>query len=105
MKENDCVNAIMEYLNYKNIFVFRVNNTPIYDPRGGRFRKKGKWERYGVSDILGIYKGKFLAIEVKRPNGVLSDYQKKFIKDVNDRGGIAFKAVTVDDVIKELDKI
>lgn len=56
----------------------------------------------GVPDILGIYNGRMLGIEIKAPNGRLSDHQAKFIKDINDRGGIAFVARSVDDVLREL---
>ena len=56
----------------------------------------------GISDILGIYEGRFLAIEVKRPGGRLSQYQKEFLKRVRDEGGIAIVARSVDDVIDGL---
>jgi penicillin-binding protein-related factor A (putative recombinase) len=105
IKENDVVSAIMDYLIAHKIFVFRINNTPIYDPRGkGRFRRKGKYERYGVSDILGMFDGRMLAIEVKRQGGKPSDYQLEFINDVQRYGGIAFVAYSVEDVINNLSK-
>lgn len=42
----------------------------------------------GVSDILGIYKGRMLAIEVKGKGGRVSEDQQKFIDRVNAEGGI-----------------
>ena len=56
----------------------------------------------GISDILGIYKGKFLAIEVKRPGGKLSYDQSLFLDVVERNGGIAFKAESTDDVMNGL---
>lgn len=56
----------------------------------------------GVSDILGIYKGRFLAIEIKAPGGRLSPAQKIFLDNVKEEGGVAILAYSVDDVIKGL---
>lgn len=56
----------------------------------------------GVADILGIYQGKLLAIEVKTVNGKVSDRQDAFIDQVNLRGGIGFVARSPDDVIEKL---
>ncbi len=47
--------------------------------------------RYGLigsSDILGIYKGIFLAVEVKTGNAVQSGQQVRFQKMVDELGGI-----------------
>lgn len=52
----------------------------------------------GKSDILGIYKGKFLAIEVKRPSGRLSLDQELFLEEVKKHGGIAIIARSVEDL-------
>jgi Holliday junction resolvase len=57
----------------------------------------------GVPDIIGIYRGKFLAIEVKTERGKLSPHQERFIQNINDAGGIAFVARSVDDVIEKLE--
>lgn len=56
----------------------------------------------GISDILGCYKGRMLAIEVKTDVGRVSDDQQRFIKRVIEEGGIAFVARSVDDVINGL---
>ena len=56
----------------------------------------------GVSDIIGIWRGKFLAIELKAPRGVLSDEQIAFMESVRQNGGVAFMAKTLDDVIDGL---
>jgi penicillin-binding protein-related factor A (putative recombinase) len=57
----------------------------------------------GISDILGVYEGRFLAIEVKRPGGRVSSEQRAFIERVNEEGGVGFVAYSVDDVVKRLE--
>ena len=57
----------------------------------------------GVPDIVGIYNGRFLAIEVKTERGKLSPHQEKFIAAINANGGLAFVARSVDDVIENLE--
>ena len=56
----------------------------------------------GISDILGIYKGRFLAIEIKKPGGKPTPDQLKFLRYVREEGGIAFVAYSVDDVVRQL---
>ena len=57
----------------------------------GRDLKSERIIRFGLkgsSDIIGIYKGRFLAVEIKTGNAVQSDQQKKFQKMVCKLGGI-----------------
>lgn len=58
----------------------------------------------GIPDIIGIIgkTGRLLAIEVKKPGGRVSPEQTVFIADINARGGFAFVAYSVDDVIAKL---
>ena len=57
----------------------------------------------GIPDIVGIYRGKFIAIEVKAAKGKVSDNQVRKISEINAAGGHAFVARSVDDVINALD--
>lgn len=55
----------------------------------------------GSSDIIGITPdGKFLAVEVKTKTGRLSKQQQSFIEAVNNQGGVAFVARTVDEALR-----
>ena len=56
----------------------------------------------GVSDIIGCYKGRYMAIEVKRKGLVPTEKQQSFIDTVKAAGGIAFVARSVEDVIEKL---
>ena len=102
MTESDVLQAICEYLWYNKIFFYRNNNTATYDAKRGQYRAMPKWSMKGVSDIVGIYQGKPLYIEVKKPGGYPTKEQKEFMKQVNEQGGIAFIARSIDDVKNNL---
>ena len=63
---------------------------------------QGLGSQKGVSDIIGIHKGKFLAIEVKTEKGKLNDNQEHFLRLVNKNGGIGFVARSAHDVFEGL---
>lgn len=56
------------------------------------------FSKAGTPDILACVKGHFVAIEVKRPGGVVSKLQELNIKQINDTGGYALVAYSVEDV-------
>ena len=105
--ENEVLKSICQYLTLKHIFFYRNNNTPTYDKKRKTYRAMPKYSIKGVSDLVGIYKGKPLYIEVKKlkPKTYPSKEQKIFIKRVNEEGGLAFIARSIDDVIFNLKEI
>jgi len=104
--ENAVVSEILEYLNWKGIYAWHNKNISTYDPRTNRFRRFGKYQISGVSDILGILKnGKMLCIECKTGYNKASNMQREFINNINKNGGVAFVAYGIEDVEKYLDKI
>lgn len=88
--EKEITREIRAYLKIRGVFHWKV------------FQTLGS--TVGCSDILGIYKGKFLGIEVKTKSGKLSERQALFIEQINMEGGLAFVARSVDDVIQELER-
>jgi len=103
ISEKEIQNAILDYLALlPNCIAFPVQNGAIFDPTRNIFRKPAKHWRKGVSDILGIFNGKPLAIEVKKPKSYASKEQKRFIEDYKFQGGIAFIARSVQEVIDNL---
>lgn len=62
----------------------------------------GPMSQKGVSDILGIWQGKLLSIEVKVPYRKPTPDQQLFIDRVNREGGLAFVAYGINDVISQL---
>jgi hypothetical protein len=57
----------------------------------------------GVADILGCYKGRMIAIELKSPKGKATPDQERFLQNVNDAGGIGFVARDIETVIDKLE--
>lgn len=102
--ERDILNTIMQYLWYNKIMAWRNNTTGVYDPTKKIFRKMPKYTRKGVPDIIGIYKGRFLGIEVKQPGKYPSKEQREFIAEAQENGGIAFVARSLEDVKEFLSK-
>jgi penicillin-binding protein-related factor A (putative recombinase) len=93
---------IVTYLQLNRVFCWVQHNVAVWDAKSNAFRRPGFGQRRGVSDILGIFNGRLLAIEVKTRTGRPSTHQISFIDDVKRHGGIAFIARSVDDVILHL---
>lgn len=60
------------------------------------------YSRAGVPDIIACVNGKFIAIEVKRPRGVVSALQKANLKMIEQSGGVVFVAYSVEDTKEKL---
>ena len=88
MKEKDLTKQIRSLLKVCGIYHYKQH--------------QGLGSTPGIADIIGIYKGKYLAIEIKGEGGRISDKQKAFIDRVNTEGGLGFFAWSVDDVVKNL---
>lgn len=88
-KEQDIQTSIMNYIS-------SIGGLPI------KFNNIGIYAKAGVSDILACIKGRFVAIEVKRPGKKPTGLQKQFIDAINLIGGIAFWADNLDDVKEKL---
>jgi len=102
MKEIALQKQIVEYLNYNKCFVWRNN--------AGMFFKEYKGKTHclragvkGLSDITGMTAyGVFIAIECKIKYNKPTKAQNDFLQEVGSRGGIAFVAYSLDDVIKNI---
>src|SRR5687768_8866491 len=92
--------AILALLRMHGIFCWKSNTTGVYDPTREMFRTN---HYKGVSDIIGVMKGgRLIAVEVKRPGGKSSFEQQTFIDSINENGGLAFVAHSVDEVQEKL---
>lgn len=91
---------ILDYLRFRGIPCYKHQNAGIRKPDGSYIPTHTR----GVSDIIGCIPktGRFLAIEVKRPGGKPTSEQKQFIDTINDAGGLAFVASSIDDVLVKL---
>lgn len=81
-------------------FIFTVRNGGTFDQKIGRYRAySGAGYRRGVSDLVGAWNGQLFCIEVKTPNGRMSEHQEKFREDVIKAGGLHLVARSVSDVV------
>jgi len=98
-KEAELTRAVRDMLKSLKIFHFKHWAGPMTSPKG-------------ISDILGCYKGRMIAIELKKPgwkppkptSKAYKHYrhQADFIDAVRRAGGVAFFAQSIDDVIDGL---
>ncbi len=95
---------ICEWLKERGALVFVHDSVGIYDPVHRCFRKNhDPFRRKGVSDVLGVWKARFMAIECKIKGKYATTEQKHFLKEVSEAGGIAVLAYSLDDVKKALE--
>lgn len=105
--EGKIKNEILSWLqSLNNAFFWPIDSVGIWDPVKKIYRSKNSiFHIRGVSDILGVYQGKPVAIEVKTPTGRLSDHQKLFLTRFSYAGGIALVARSLEDVKQEFKKL
>ena len=80
-------------------YISSIGGLPI------KFNNMGIYAKAGVSDILACIKGRFVAIEVKRPGNKTTAVQLQFIKAINNIGGLAFWADNLQDVKDKLKEL
>lgn len=94
---------IIEFLQLHKIFFWNNRSTGIWNPSQRVFMKlNGKGDIRGTSDLLGFYKGRFFAIEVKSEKGTVTPEQESFMQNVIRNGHIAFVARSIEDVERGL---
>lgn len=95
--ENGITEACLRYLLHLPgvLRAGRINNTAVYDPKIGDYRKFHELAIYGLSDSMawarpGVFPtGTMAAIEFKSPKGKTSTGQKEFLVDVAHSGNTA----------------
>lgn len=99
MKETDIQQLCRIAASECGAIVWRNNTGALYD-------KQGRLVRYGLckgsADLIGIYRGRFVALEVKQPGKHPTKDQEIFLGAVNMAGGIAGVVRSPDDVKKLL---
>lgn len=100
MKESDILQMVRLEASKLGAIVWRNNQGAYKDP-------KGYYVRYGVcnpggSDLIGIFRGKFLAIETKMPGKKPTAEQQLFIDIIKKSGGIAGVVTCIDDLVELL---
>ena len=79
-------------------YAWKNHTTGIYDPVRKTFRKLSGFSIKGVSDIIGIHKGRMICIEVKSEKGRLRPEQKDFLDRMTELGAICGVARSWHDV-------
>lgn len=89
LSEKQIENEILYLMNQiSGCFAWKNHSTGIFDPRRKVFRKLQGFAIKGVSDIIGIYKGRMLCLEVKSATGKLRPEQKKFLEKMQELGAV-----------------
>lgn len=107
LTEKQIESAVLDYLNaLLSCFAFKVNTVGIYDKARKVFRtNRNRHLHNGTSDILGVYKGRMFAFEVKKPKSVSSaktypsKSQKSFLDNVIRCGGNGCIVRSIDDAM------
>ena len=105
-KEAYILKLCLDYLAIRSdCFCWRNNNHAVPIGMTGKFRRPGRHSPKGISDILGIFSdGRMIAIEIKRPGAKPTEDQGAFLRIVQNCGGIAFVATSVEEVRAGLDR-
>jgi len=91
VKEADITRAILDYLALVGAWSLKVHGH--------------LGQRAGVPDILACLRGRFVAIEVKRPGGRLSPHQRRELLAIVAAGGVALVVDGVGQVITALERL
>ena len=93
ISEAEVVHEVKNVIKAAGVKVQRIN-TGCFQIGTGKNRRFIKTAEAGTCDFEGYDKrGRFLAIECKRPvGGKLSPAQRARIEDINNKGGVAFVA-------------
>jgi len=102
--EKEVQKTILDWLAWHKIFAWRNNSGCVFSNYKGKTRMI-RIGCPGAPDIIGIFKGLFLGIEVKAKKGKLRPEQKEFLDNIKKYGGIAIVAKSVEDVEESLNKI
>lgn len=91
MNEKQIENQIKQYLDSIGAWHIKTH--------GNMFSKAG------TPDVVACVKGKFVAIEVKQPGGVVSALQAAHIELIKKAGGIAFVAYSLEETKEHFERL
>jgi hypothetical protein len=98
--EKQIQQAILDYCFTKRLLAWRIPlSAAMYTkPDGELVHRRNPMA--GFPDIAVVVGGRLIAIEVKRPKGVLSQLQRDWIEKLEQAGAIAGVATSVDEAEK-----
>jgi hypothetical protein len=105
LTETALVGAIKQFLELAGALVIRVNSGAFAGSHNGRRRFVKLNSEPGCSDLLACYRGRFVALEVKKPGKHATPIQESFLAGVRAAGGLAAVVTSIEDVQQLLDSI
>lgn len=104
LKEKEIEKLILEWLNAQpGCKAWKNKSMGTFDPVKRIYRANhSRFSEKGSSDILGIWQGKMLCIEVKSRRGTLRPEQKDFLETMDSFGAITLVARSLHDVVDRL---
>ena len=88
-RESVLQRQIIKHLRGMGAWVFNVHGSP--------------YQQVGVPDLLVAYQGRFSAMEVKKPGGVLSPVQAKVIEEIRASGSVAGRVESIAEAVELLE--
>jgi len=91
---NALTDAVTNYFKLIGGRAYRINVMGIYDKEKGQYRTSGM--KKGIPDVIGIYKGRFIGVEVKIGADRQSEDQKLREQEIVKAGGLYYIAKDFD---------
>ena len=88
-RESVIQRQIIKHLRGMGAWVFNVHGSP--------------YQQVGVPDLLVGYQGRFYAMEVKRPGGVLSPVQAKVMEEIRASGSVVGRVESIEEAVRLLE--
>lgn len=100
VSEHQIQTAILEYLQFNNIFCWRNNTGAVISQYKGKTRMF-RFGAKGSPDIMAVIEpyGRLLAIEVKRPGKKATPDQSHFLGKLHTAGALTIVATSLEDII------
>lgn len=89
--ESRIVKKILATLRSRGGFWVKVHGSPL--------------QIAGIPDIIGCYRGRFVAFEVKRPGGKATKLQAYTMMKIREAGGVTSLIYSADDACQIIDRI
>ena len=76
-----------------------IRNSGMWDPVGKFYRAPSRGMHRGVADIIGVWNGQGLAVEIKTKRGVMSEQQKHWHERWMAKGGLSVVIRSLDEIV------
>lgn len=105
--EREIERSILAWLNYQpKTKAWKNKSMGTYDPVRKAFRRSNDpFSQKGTSDIIGIWNGRMICIEVKSAKGRATPEQKQFLQEMANLGAISMLVRSLDDVLNGFDAL